>query len=1460
MYATLRNRFSMTTNLHHYLLFVLLLLGQFLNAQDAGLNIANAEISNIAQAKNYTPSDILQPIITDDYVSGGIRHIYYQQAIDQIGIFGTSGSVHLKDNKVIASNLQFLPQVEKRTIKREFQLVALQTVASIAQQKGYLLSQTEILILEADDNDPQKSTTVSSAGISNRTIPLKLVYWINQKEELQLAWSVFIDEVEGAAYKNFLVDAETGNILQENNLTITCNFGQKHNHDYTDTRLKLETKDRPKTKENLYSPASESANIDSLLSKSSNLRQVSDYTDNSLIINELNDIDAKVNFHKKSSQSLEGDSLYNVIPFDIESPNFGERAIIMNPWKNALASPNGWHSMFGNDYTHTLGNNINAYSDRDNTNDPTGDNAARAGGGTDLIFDYDWTKTGNPTDYTKAAITNLFYIGNTAHDIFYNYGFDEVSGNFQEDNFNKGGRGSDNVLSEAQDALGTCNANFSTPGDGANPRMQMYLCAGRDGDFDNAVILHEYGHGVSIRLTGGPQAVGCLGNVEQMGEGWSDWFGMVMTMQPRDTSTTQRTIGTWLFNQDSLGAGLRPYPYTTDMTVNPMTYKTIDDVGISRPHGVGAVWATMLWDMTWAFIDQYGWDGDLHNGTGGNNIALKLVMEGLKLQPCSPGFVDARDAILAADLTFYNGVNRCLIWEAFARRGLGYSADQQSSNSREDGIEAYDMPPECTIELKHTVDRPNAHPGERLTFELEAINHLNAIATNIIVTDTLPENAQFYSVTEGGVLNGNIIEWPAFDLPVGGNKKMELKVTINDIIQFDPNFTDSLLNGGDNWIVYNKSPGNNWLIQTQHFSSANAAWFIENVDSTSETHLILKKPLALTDTSQLIFTHLFDLEDGYDFGLVDISLDGGQSWINLQDDFIQNGYNRNTQFGHTAFNHLSAPVNNVATYMTSIADLSPYAGEVVLIRFRLLTDITIGRFGWVVDDISITNTKYVLSNFGNIRNGEYDFETFIENPTIIGLDIINHTVETQADTLISTENAGISFVNVQVNDIDPDSPADTLVTSILHEPSNGIASVINKDSISYTPNGGFSGLDTLIYEVCDIAGACESDTVFVFINEVNKAPIAVTDFLTIDENTLNSIIDVQANDSDPDGIGDTLTTSILEFPMHGAAVVVDKDSIRYTPEADYFGLDTLLYQVCDTSMLCASDTVFIIINEMNEAPIAVTDFLVIDGNTLNSIIDVQANDSDPNGEGDTLVTFILAAPMHGTAVVVDEDSIRYTPETNYFGLDTIVYQVCDTSMICASDTVFITINVVNGALICNSVDLDKNENGIASGNYVASNDIYSSGVIGTGAVVNFLASNSITLYPGFHAQSGADFTAQISTCIDDGKLVEENDYNEDRNASNTSIEEVGKNTLLVRPNPFRDIAIIDYELAENSSLWIGIYNATGKLMDVFVNQFNQEKGIYQYYLSAHQLPSGIYWLTMKTENSILTKKILILKN
>jgi len=158
-----------------------------------------------------------------------------------------------------------------------------------------------------------------------------------------------------------------------------------------------------------------------------------------------------------------------------------------------------------------------------------------------LTFDYNFNPVYSFTDQSEdAAITNLFYWTNIAHDITYMYGFDESSGNFQELNYSGLGLGGDQVNAEAQDNSGSCNANFSSPPDGFSGTMQMYTCNSRDGSFDNNVIVHEFGHGISIRLTGGPSISDCLFNDEQMGEGWSDWYGLMLTMTASDVGADSR--------------------------------------------------------------------------------------------------------------------------------------------------------------------------------------------------------------------------------------------------------------------------------------------------------------------------------------------------------------------------------------------------------------------------------------------------------------------------------------------------------------------------------------------------------------------------------------------------------------------------------------------------------------------------------------------------------------------------------------------------------------------------------------------------------------------------------------------------------------------------------------------------------------------------------------------------------
>ncbi|NNE03579.1 MAG: T9SS type A sorting domain-containing protein [Eudoraea sp.] len=511
------------------------------------------------------------------------------------------------------------------------------------------------------------------------SIPVQLMYYYQKDDGIRLSWNLSIAELDGTNWYNFMVDANTGVILEKTNWIDECTI--EHEHD----------------------------DEGSTLDDNANLFDIPDYNTNVVSYNEADGIGS-----------------YRVFAVPIESPYYGSRSLQVNP-ANSTASPFGWHDTdgaIGAEFTITRGNNVHAFRQSDSYSPDAGAN---------LIFDYALDFTLDPTtgDNLDSSITNLFYFNNIIHDIMYQYGFNEAAGNFQENNYGNGGVGTDYVKARAHFGV-LCNAFFGTPVDGGNGSMEMYLCdnaiPNKDGDFDNLVIAHEYGHGISNRLTGGAGDSDCLGNDEQMGEGWSDFYGLMLTMTSTDTGTTARGIANYLFDYGADGGGIRTRMYTTDMTVNEYTYDRIKATG-SSPHRLGEVWATMLWDLTWGLIDQYGFDSDLYNGTGGNNIALTLVTEALKLQPCSPGFVDGRDAILAADVAIYGGANGCLIWSTFARRGLGLSAVQGDTDDRTDGTEAFDIPfppialckADFTIELdangEASIDTSDIDNGSSVTCE-----------------------------------------------------------------------------------------------------------------------------------------------------------------------------------------------------------------------------------------------------------------------------------------------------------------------------------------------------------------------------------------------------------------------------------------------------------------------------------------------------------------------------------------------------------------------------------------------------------------------------------------------------------------------------------------------------------------------------------------------------------------------
>jgi hypothetical protein len=361
--------------------------------------------------------------------------------------------------------------------------------------------------------------------------------------------------------------------------------------------------------------------------------------------------------------------------FDCENPdNCGQTMLSLAG--DPVSSPDNW--VFGR---YSIGNNTAARVDW-NGNNGNSDDGFAADGGTKLEFLFPFTDSlnggGSHIPDRDAAITNGLYWGNVIHDHWYSLGFDEAAGNYQDDNFGNGGLGGDHVNVDLQDSANLSfirnNANWGPTNDGTPPRTNYFLWTNpdRDGAFDAGVIWHEYGHGITTRLVGGP-SVTCLNGAQGggMGEGWGDWFGVHYFSSETHDPVGPVVVGAYVTGNSQ--SGIRRFPYSYDMNVNAQTYADLCNEGC-QVHRDGEIWAQTLWDVRHDLIAQHGYSEGFHR-------AEQIVIDGMKLSPCSPNMVTMRDLILQANEQVFAGEDTCLLRGAFARRGLGAAATSNGTGA-----------------------------------------------------------------------------------------------------------------------------------------------------------------------------------------------------------------------------------------------------------------------------------------------------------------------------------------------------------------------------------------------------------------------------------------------------------------------------------------------------------------------------------------------------------------------------------------------------------------------------------------------------------------------------------------------------------------------------------------------------------------------------------------------------------
>jgi uncharacterized repeat protein (TIGR01451 family) len=484
--------------------------------------------------------------------------------------------------------------------------------------------------------------------------------------------------------------------------------------------------------------------------------------------------------------------------------------------------------------------------------------------------------------------------------------------------------------------------------------------AQRDGDFDNGIIAHEFHHGISNRLTG--NGFSCLGNAEQMGEGWSDWAGLVLSLEPGDQGGDKRGIGTFALYQETDGQGIRRYPYSTDMSISPLTYSAVPSSAI--PHGVGEVWSNMIWDLHWAMIEKYGYDADINNPNSGNFRAMQLVVDGMKMQPCNPGFIDGRDAIMMADIINYNGADTCLISSVFARRGLGYLASQGESSSAGDGIENFDPIPTCIKELKikKVTSTPTITPGDNVSFEITVTNHKDEEAANVVVTDELPNGLTLVSASNGGTVVGGKVTWNLGSMPSGQVRTLTYTAKSSAALGSNRYFQD-LLETEDEWYsnLVDLNTGEIFILQGDvfHPGSGTKAWAGRSVAIESDFSLENTFTINVTGAKPAMrFWHQYNTEAGVDAGFVEVQdkADPLGQWQRLPEEkAIRGGYDGQVQYATFAIPFLYGFHGNSNGWKQSYFDLSDFAGKEITFRFRMGSDVNTAPIdgAWYIDEVEL---------------------------------------------------------------------------------------------------------------------------------------------------------------------------------------------------------------------------------------------------------------------------------------------------------------------------------------------------------------------------------------------------------------------------------------------------------------------------------------------------------------------------
>jgi len=240
-------------------------------------------------------------------------------------------------------------------------------------------------------------------------------------------------------------------------------------------------------------------------------------------------------------------------------------------------------------------------------------------------------------------------------------------------------------------------------------------------------------------------------------------------------------------------------------------------------------------------------------------------------------------------------------------------------------------------------------------------------------------------------------------------------------------------------------------------------------------------------------------------------------------------------------------------------------------------------------------------------------------------------------------------------------------------------------NVLFVPNLNYNGIETISYTINNSLGQTSNTAqISATITSINDAPITNSNYISIMEDAgLQSGNILSNGDYDVENTPLACTILPLVNASNGVFTIATNGSFTYTPNANYFGTDMVVISVCDNGsplpIACSTDTLFIDVTPINDAPSLINDNYTVDENSIN-ILNQLTNDNDIDNPLWLTTVEILFGPVHGSATILNGD-VMYTPTIGFNGQDSIYYQVCDSAAplvsACSQAWIYITVSPCN---------------------------------------------------------------------------------------------------------------------------------------------------------------------------------------